>query len=200
MALTLIHGYYASVSYVDTQIGRLLKELDRLGLTENTIVILWGDHGWQLGEHGLWCKHCNFQTSLHAPLIVKAPGIQGGNKAEGLTEFVDIYPSLCELCGLPLPDHLEGTSFVPLLKKPDRHWKKAIFSRYHNGDSIRTERFLYTEWTEDDGEIYARMLYDHNWDPKENFNISELPENRKLVERLSKMLREGWRALRQETN
>jgi len=198
MALTLIHGYYASVSYVDAQIGRLLNELEHLGLADDTIVVLWGDHGWQLGEHGLWCKHCNFQTSLHAPLIIRAPGIHGGKTTEGLTEFVDIYPSLCELCGLELPAGLEGTSFVPLLKDPGRPWKKAIFSRYHDGDSIRTRRYLYTEWKNDEGEVYARMLYDHDLDPKENINISERPENRELVERLSGMLRKGWRPLRRE--
>jgi arylsulfatase A-like enzyme len=116
LARKLVHGYYACVSYTDAQIGRVVGELDRLGLRENTVVVLWGDHGWNLGEHGLWCKHCNFETSLHSPLIVTGPGIAGGSKSNALTEYLDIYPSLCELCDLPQPGHLQGRSFVPLLE------------------------------------------------------------------------------------
>ena len=192
----LVHGYYATTSYMDAQVGRLLKELDRLGLRDNTIVVLWGDHGWQLGEHSLWCKHCNFDTSLNAPLIVSAPGIAGEKQSGALVEFVDVYPTLCELSGLPLPDHLEGTSFVPLLEESKRPWKKAAFSRYHAGDSIRTEQHLYTEWTDNQGNATARMLYDHNVDPAENANIAELADNADLVQRLSKMLHKGWEGVR----
>ena len=192
MARDLVHGYYAATSYTDAQVGRLLSELDRLGLRDNTIVALWGDHGWQLGEHSLWCKHCNFNTSLNAPLIVSAPDFTGDKRASVLVEFADIYPSLCELAGLPLPDHLEGASFVPLMENPDQRWKKAVFSRFIAGDSIRTERYLYTEWTGKTGSRYARMLYDHQTDPNENVNISENPENEALVWRLSKMLHDGW--------
>ena len=188
LARTLIHGYYACVSYTDAQIGRVLAELDRLGLRENTIVVLWGDHGWNLGEHGLWCKHCNFETSLHSPLIVTAPGIKAGQKTNALTEYIDIYPSLSELCSLPLPVHLHGKSFVPLMKKPNLLWKKAVFSRYFNGDSVKTDRYRYTEWCRKNGTRYARMLYDHKTDPHENVNISELSQNKDLVEKLSKML------------
>jgi len=188
LARTLIHGYYACVSYTDAQIGRVLAELDRLGLRKNTIVILWGDHGWNLGEHGLWCKHCNFETSLHSPLIVTAPGIKPGTKTNALTEYLDIFPSLSELCNLPLPAHLQGKSFVPLMKNPNRPWKKAVFSRYFNGDSAKTDRYRYTEWRRKNGTMYARMLYDHKTDPYENVNISELPQNKEVVEKLSKML------------
>ena len=106
---------------------------------------------------------------------------------------MDIYPSLCELCGLEAPSHLEGTSFVPLLREPDKEWKQAVFSRYYDGDSVRTERYLYTEWTDEAGEVYARMLYDHASDPGENVNIAELPANREVVQRLSALLRAGWR-------
>lgn len=190
LASTLIHGYYACVSYTDAQIGRVLAELDRLGMRKNTIVILWGDHGWNLGEHGLWCKHCNFETSLHSPLIVTAPGIKPATKTNALTEYLDIYPSLSELCNLPLPAHLQGKSFVPLMKKPNLVWKKAVFSRYYNGDSVKTERYRYTEWRGKDGKTYARMLYDHKSDPHENVNISELPQNTEIVEELSRMLEE----------
>lgn len=195
MARTLIHGYYACVSYTDAQIGRVINELERLGLRENTIIVLWGDHGWQLGEHGLWCKHCNFETSLHSPLIVSAPGLKENIQTSALTEFVDIYPSLCELAGLPLPHHLEGTSFVPLMKNPDRPWKTAALSRYRDGDSIRTDRHRYTEYTNDQGEVIGRMLYDHQVDSMENVNIADLPENQELVGNLSKMLREGYQAV-----
>ena len=188
LARALIHGYYACVSYTDAQIGRVIDELGRLDLRDDTVIVLWGDHGWQLGEHGLWCKHCNFETSLHSPMIVSSPGYKAGTTTNALTEFLDIYPSLCELCNLPQPDHLQGISFVPLLEKPNRKWKEATFSRYKDGDSIRTDRYRYTEYSNDKGDVYARMLYDHKEDPMENVNISKLPENKELAERLSRML------------
>lgn len=194
MARSLVHGYNAATSYTDAQIGMLMAELDRLGLRDNTIVVLWGDHGWQLGEHGLWCKHCNFNTSLNAPLIVSALGMKRESKCNALVEFVDVYPTLCELAGLPRPDHLEGTSFVPLMDDPGQPWKRAVFSRYHAGDSIRTDRHLYTEWTDDQGHLTARMLYDHDVDPQETKNLSERPENKDLVARLSNALRSGWQS------
>lgn len=190
LARKLVHGYYACVSCTDAQIGRVIAELGRLGLRDNTVIVLWGDHGWNLGEHGLWCKHCNFETSLHSPLIVTAPGIAGGIKSNALTEYLDIYPSLCELCDLPLPGHLHGRSFVPLLKNPNLPWKEAVFSRYFKGDSVKTDRYRYTEWSGNGGGVYARMLYDHEVDLAENVNIAELPENKELVEKLSNMLRE----------
>ena len=171
MAHELIRGYYASVSYVDAQIGKVLDALEELGLAENTIVILWGDHGWQLGEHALWCKHANFKTSLNAPLIVRPPGFEGQSKTEGLVEFIDIYPSLCELAGLSLPDQLQGKSFVPLLKDPGLLWKNAVYSRFHKGESVITTRYLYTEWFDKEGNSIDRMIYDHEKDPEENINI-----------------------------
>ena len=192
-ARTLIHGYYACVSYTDAQIGRLLDELDRLGISDNTVVVLWGDHGWNLGEHGLWCKHCNFETSLRSPLIIKDPEFRGGIKTGGLTEFVDIFPSLCELCDLPIPKQLEGTSVVGLMKDPNRKWKKAVFSRYFAGDSVKTDRYRYTEWHDDENNRTARMLYDHSHDPFENDNIAERPENAELVKKLSGMIQRGYK-------
>ncbi len=194
-ARNLVHGYYASTTFVDAQIGRLLQALEDLELAENTIVILWGDHGWQLGEHGMWCKHCNFETSVHVPLIIRVPGYKSGVRSRRLVEFVDIYPSLCELAGLPLPPHLQGTSFVPLLKDPDLPWKRAVFSRWQNGWSIRTDRYRYTEWHNKQGERTDRMLYDHQTDPMENENIAEYPENVELGQRLSKMLAKGWKCM-----
>jgi arylsulfatase A-like enzyme len=194
MSRTLVHGYYACVSYTDAQIGKLLDVLDELELANNTIVILWGDHGWNLGEHGLWCKHCNFETSLHTALMIKVPGIKGGKKTNALTEFVDIYPSLCELTGLPVPHHLQGMSFVPLLSNPDQPWKQYVFSKWHNGFSIKNEQYRYTEWSRKDSTItqYARMLYDHVNDSLENHNIAEGVQNQELIDQLSHRLRQEW--------
>lgn len=185
LARKLIHGYYACVSYTDAMVGKLLDELDRLGMRDNTIVVLMGDHGWQLGEHALWCKHALFNTSTFTPLMVSAPGFGKGSRTDALVEFVDIYPSLCELAGIPLPAHLQGKSFVPLLKKPSADWKEAVFSRYHGGESVTTARYSYSEWN--DG---ARMLYDHKKDPDENTNVSENPEYAKIVKKMQKLLQE----------
>jgi iduronate 2-sulfatase len=131
LARHLIHGYRACVSYIDAQVGRLLDEVDRLGLADNTIVILWGDHGWHLGEHALWGKATNYEVATRVPLILRAPGAKANGQAcNALVEFVDIYPTLCELAGLPRPAHLEGCSFVPLLAEPGRPWKSAAFSQF----------------------------------------------------------------------
>jgi arylsulfatase A-like enzyme len=112
-------------------------------------------------------------------------------------EFVDIYPSIVQLCGLPVSDHCEGTSFVPLMRDPNQQWKEAIFSRWINGETVRTEQYNYTEWRRsDDAEVHARMLYDLKNDPDENTNIAELPENAELVNRLSEMLKKGWKPVR----
>ena len=120
-ARNLIHGYYACVSYTDAQIGRLLDELARLGLEDDTIVIVWGDHGWKLGEHAGWCKHTNFELDTHVPMLLSVPGMAtAGRRTRALTEYVDIYPTLAELCGLSIPQHLEGLSMMPLVKNPDR--------------------------------------------------------------------------------
>jgi choline-sulfatase len=202
-ARKLIHGYYACVSYMDAQLGRVLDTLDELGLRENTIVVLWGDHGWHLGDHGLWCKHSNFETAVHAPLMISAPGIKGGKKSQALTEFVDVYPSLCELAGLQRPEHLEGTSFVPLMQEPDRAWKKAAFSQYPRGQvmgySLRTDRYRYTEWTAKDGKtIVARELYDHQKDPAENVCLAEDPAYKETVSQLGELMKGGWKAARPE--
>ena len=191
MARNLIHGYHACVSYTDAQIGKLLDELDRLGLTRNTIVILWGDHGWNLGEHTLWCKHCCFETSMHVPLIVRAPGIRGDRRTGGLTEFIDIYPSLCELASLPLPGHLHGKSFAPLLRQPDLHWKPAAIGRFQNGDTVRTSRFRFSEYSDGKGKFVSRMMFDHETDPDENVNVSESTGSQKTVQRLASELHEG---------
>ncbi len=170
-ARNLIHGYYACVSYTDAQIGKLLDELDRLELTENTIVVLWGDHGWNLGEHTLWCKHSCYETSMQIPLIVRAPGIKKNQRRTGLIESIDLYPSLCELANLPRPRHLQGRSFVNLMNNPQASWKDAAVGRFINGDTIRTDTFRYTEYTTAKGKQLSRMIYDHASDPDENINL-----------------------------
>jgi iduronate 2-sulfatase len=190
LARQLKHGYYACVSYTDAQIGMLLDELERLGLAENTIVVLWGDHGWHLGEHGMWCKHCHFDKVLNAPLMVKAPGKSKNEKSHSLVEFIDIYPTLCDLAGIEKPNHLDGKSFAPVLKDPSLKHKEAVFSRYHTGESVITDRYLYTEWTNGSGEK-SNMLYDHANDPKENINVVGESQYEELVIEMKGLLMEN---------
>lgn len=195
-ARLLKRGYYAAVSYMDAQLGRVLDELDRLGLADNTIIVLWGDHGWKLGEHDRWCKHSNVENDTYAPLIVVAPGMKAkGQHTRALVEFVDIYPTLADLAGLPSPAHLEGTSFKPLLDDPQRPWKSAAFSQYPRtyqgrrlmGYSMRTDRYRFTRWLDrdDHSKAVAVELYDHQTDPQENVNIANDPANAELVSRLT---------------
>ena len=201
-ARELIHAYYAATSYTDAQIGRVMDELDRLGLRDKTIIVLWGDHGWQLGEHSLWCKHTNFEEATHVPLIISAPGQENkGAKTDVLAEFVDIYPTICDLAGVPKPSTLEGTSLVPVMDNPKRSWKKAAFSQYPRpgnvmGYSMRTDRYRYTEWQKKDSDPVGIELYDYQTDPLGNVNIAGLPENKELVAKLSRQLEDGWKAAR----
>lgn len=180
----LIHGYRAAVSYTDAQVGKLLAGLDALGLRDETIVILWGDHGWYVGDFGDWCKHTNYEVATRVPMIVSAPGKPAGRATAALAEFVDIYPSLCELAGLEIPDHCQGKSFVPLLDEPDRPWKRAAFSQYKKrkgkqvmlGTSIRTDRYRYTEWRgETSGDLDAVELIDFQEDPGATRNVAAEP-------------------------
>jgi iduronate 2-sulfatase len=198
-ARALRRGYFASVSYVDAQIGRVLAELDRLGLSERTIVVLWGDHGWHLGEHGVWNKHTNFEVATRTPLIFGIPGQKKpGVRTSALAELVDVYPTLCRLAGLPLPEGLEGTDLGPLLDDPARAVKRAAFSQYPRpkamGYTMRTERHRYTEWRTEAGEVLGAELYDHDTDPQEDVNLAGRAESRALAGELSARLRAGWRA------
>ncbi|MFW5980927.1 MAG: sulfatase [Halanaerobiaceae bacterium] len=196
-ARELIHGYYACVSYIDSLIGDLLTELKRLGLREKTMIVLWGDHGWKLGEHACWCKHTNFEIDTRAPLIISIPGMeQKSNETYALTEFVDIYPTLCELCDLEIPEHTAGKSLVPVLENPQQKWKKAAFSQYPRqggevmGYSVKTENYRYTEWQDfSTGEVLARELYDHQVDRAENVNVAHKDEYKKVVEESSQILK-----------
>jgi arylsulfatase A-like enzyme len=211
LARQLKHGYYAAISYMDAQLGRVLDELDRLGLAEKTIIVLWGDHGWKLGEHGAWCKHTNVENDTNAPLLMMVPGITpGGKRTEALVEFVDIYPTLAELCGLPLPEHLEGTSLVPVLQVPSQSVKAAAFSQYPRsvggrqlmGYSMRTGQYRFTRWVErdDHAKVDAVELYDHDTDPQENVNIAGDPANAGLVADLTEQWKSGWRVYRENSN
>ena len=198
VARRLIHGYYACVSYVDAQVGRLLDELKRLELDQNTIVILWGDHGWKLGEYGDWSKGTNFEYDVNAPLLLHVPGQYGGRVCDALTEFVDIYPTLAELCGLPVPEHCEGLSMAPLLENPELSWKTAAFSQYHRGKlmgySMRTGQWRHNEWVHrETGVVEARELYDQSQGPFVRENLVNSPKYRELVDRLAARMQAGWR-------
>ncbi len=209
------HGYYASVSYVDAQIGRLVAELERLGMAENTIIILWGDHGWKLGDHNSWGKMSNYEVDTKVPLIISGNGVQSkGEKSNALTEFVDIYPTLCEMAGFEIPEHLQGSSLTPLLKNPDAEWKTAAYSQYllgrfppNDGDltermgyTIRTDKYRYVEWylwnkkDQVRGKLIGTELFDHFIDPEENKNLAMETEHLKTVKLLSEKLESGWRS------
>ena len=184
------HGYYACVSYIDTQIGKVLETLDELGLRKNTIVILWGDHGWHLGEHNFWGKHNVMHLATNSPLIVSSPGVKAGQKSDRLVEFVDIYPSLCDLAGITTVNkELQGTSFKPLLSTPGRPWKKAAFSKYGPAVSVITKRYNYAEFK--NGE---KMLFDIENDAAENVNIAGEAEHQDRVKQLSQMLAGDWKS------
>jgi arylsulfatase A-like enzyme len=189
LALQLIQGYYACVTFTDTQIGKILDELERLEMDRNTIVILWGDHGWNLREHGLWCKHCNFETSLHTPLIVKVPGMKQVSSTREIVEYVDIYPTLCELAGIEIPDHVQGDSFMDLLFNEDARSDGVAVSQWYAGITTIRESWFYTEWVDDADSVFARMLYDHSEDPDENVNISERAELQETIRQLSEEMR-----------
>ncbi len=207
LARQLKHGYYAAISYMDAQVGKVLDELDRLDLRKNTIVILWGDHGWKLGEHDAWCKHSTVENDTNVALLLSVPGMKNaGARTNAIVEFVDVYPTLAELSGLPLPGHLEGVSFKPLLENPQQPWKQAAFSQYPRnagksasgalmGYSMRTDRYRLTVWVgrDDHSKVDAIELYDHRTDPQENTNIAKVPANAALVETLLTQWRAGWR-------
>ncbi len=186
----LIRGYHACVSFVDVQIGRLLDELERLGLADKTIVVLWGDHGWQLGEHGFWCKHTNFEVATHTPLLIAAPGIEGGRVSRRLVEYLDIYPTLCDLAALPKPDHLQGKSMHDLLIDVDAEHKDAVYTRFGGGDAVRTDRYRYMEMRSAGGrgELQGIGMFDLEKDPEENQNVAEDPACAKTRRQLKEML------------
>ena len=191
-------GYYASTSFMDEQLGRVLGGLERMGLADNTIVVFWGDHGWSLGEHTHWQKMNLMEESTRVPLIVRAPGRKGNGKVcRSLVEFVDLYPTLAELCGLKPPPGLEGQSLVPLLDNPARAFKKAAFTQIKFEDivgrSVRSDRYRYTSW---EGRGGGEELYDHQADPSEFTNLAGKAEAKAALAAHREILRAGWRAAR----
>jgi iduronate 2-sulfatase len=180
---TLIHGYYAATSFMDAQLGRVLDALDQNDLAKNTIVVLWGDHGWHLGDHGMWCKHTNYEQAARIPLLVAAPGAVAGAKSSALVESVDIYPTLCELAGLATPKDLDGASFAGVLKQTATIIKDAVVHVYPRGKrigrAVRTDRHRLVEWkVPDSPAVSAELeLYDYETDPAETANVAgDLPE------------------------
>lgn len=197
----LRHGYYACISYVDAQVGRVIDELDALGLRESTVVLLFADHGWHLGEYGLWGKTTNYELDARAPLIVRTPTVQQpGTPTDALVEFIDFYPSLSELAGLPVPANLPGRSFAPLMQDPAQAWKEQAISQYPRGGNadlggktmgytMRTQEWRYVEWIDrESGTIVDRELYDHTTDTSESINVAGHKKHRKLVQNLSEQL------------
>jgi iduronate 2-sulfatase len=194
----LIHGYYAAISYTDALVGQLLNTIDSLGLASNTIIVLWGDHGWHLGDHNIWCKHSNFEQATHAPLIISSPGI-ASNKTNSLSEHVDVFPTLCDLAGLAIPSQLQGKSLKSVMKNPTISVKEFSVSQYPRssvseqdsrilttpevmGYSIRTSQYRYTIWMKNvfrstlpfnAASVIGEELYDYNADPLEKYNVAK---------------------------
>lgn len=191
-ARKLRHAYFACISYIDAQIGLLLQELDNLDLDKNTIVVIWGDHGWHLGDQTMWGKHSTFERALKSALIIKVPGAKAsGSNVAGLVESIDIYPTLCELGGIGQPENLDGKSFAPVFSNPGYELKEAAYGYWENAITMRTERFRLTRFKINEKEII--QLYDHHSDPNESVNIAS--DNPEIVERLMPLLKRGNKGL-----
>jgi arylsulfatase A-like enzyme len=194
----LRHGYYACISYMDAQVGKVLDALEKEGLADNTIIVLWGDHGWQLGDHGLWHKHTNFELATRAPLLISAPGSKtAGQKCAAPVEFVDVYPTLAELCGLPVPAGLGGSSIKNFIDNPAAPSSGVAISQYPKkapegpvmGYSIRTDRYRATFYRLRNGsQIVGTELYDEQNDPDETVSLASKPEHQELLATLIKHL------------
>lgn len=204
-ARELKRAYYAATSYVDAQVGRIIAALEELDALDDTVIVLWGDNGYTLGEHGLWGKETNFELATRCPLIVRAPR-QGRQdvRIDALTESVDIYPTLCALCGVEAPDELEGDSLVPLLNDPTSEGKRAAFSQYRKrmnmGRSVRTRSHRYTEWTDPQGRVFTQELYAYDGSGYEQRNLAapDAPgsdgAHDGVLEDMKRVLHAGWRA------
>ncbi len=186
-------AYYAAISFVDAQIGRVLDAMDRLRLWDRTIVVFWSDHGYHLGEHGLWMKQSCFEESARVPLIIVAPGKAHGKASARTVELVDLYPTLAEVAGLTPSSNLEGASLRPLLENPGANWHRPAFTQVQRagfpGYSVRTERWRYTEW--DDG-ARGRQLYDHENDPAELNNLAGDPKFSSIEAELKALVKKNW--------
>lgn len=179
------HGYFASASYADKLTGDVLNELEKLGLADNTIVVLWGDHGWHLGEHDFWGKHNTMHNALRVPLIIKAPGKMAGAKSKSLIATVDLFPTLCSMAGLEVPTSVQGKSFEALLNDPKKQINKSVYTRFKVADNVVTDRYTYTLF--ENGE---EMLYDLKKDPQENLNVANNPEYSETLQRMQSILKQ----------
>ena len=188
IAQILRHGYYAATSYADAQMGKVLDALDRLNLSENTVIIFTGDHGFSLGDHTLWNKHSLFTLATQSPLIIRKPGGEMNKSVPGVVEYLDIYPTVTELANLPRPEHLEGESLANTLIDAEADTKPAIYTRYHAGENIHTDRYSYSAWF-NGGRITEHMLYDHETDPLETVNVVNDPDYKSVMRDLQKRLK-----------
>ena len=188
LAKTLIHAYFASVSFVDAQIGRIINALDDLKLRDNTIIVLLGDHGWSLSEHGLWAKHSNFEVALQVPLIISGPEFPENKKTNSIAELVDLYPTLCDLTQGEKPLHLQGTSLINSLLEPHKIFKSSALARWQKGETLIQDNMFYTEWTLPRNRV-KRMLYDHSIDADETVNLAPLDRYASTVDDLSRKLK-----------
>jgi arylsulfatase A-like enzyme len=193
----MLSAYYASATYIDAQIGILLNTLEEAGIAENTIVIFFSDHGFHLGEHGLWSKYSLFEEVIRVPLIVKIPGMPTrGLESDGLVELVDLLPTLCDLWGIPLHKTFEGISMKALLQNPRREWKKAAFSHSglfkYDAKSVVGERYKYNSWQKDT--VLVEELYDLQNDPYEQHNLAPEAGAKPILEDMRQTKEEGWQA------
>ena len=180
-----MHGYYACVSYVDAQLGRLMDALKQAGIYNNTLIVLCGDNGYHHGNNGVWTKGVCWESTTHVPLLMKVPGHgKAGQRSDALVELLDIYPTVCAATGVAIPPHCEGQSLLPLLASPQRAWSPFSCSQFRKGKvvarSIRTDRYRFTLWEKSRDEVEGVELYDYQNDPQGNVNLAASPENKKF--------------------
>ena len=203
----MIHAYYASASFIDAQIGRLLRRLDELGLSDNTAVVVWGDHGFHLGDQARWGKHTQFEADMRSPLLIRLPGISHkAGRIDALAETVDIYPTLCEYCGIGKPEHLEGDSLISVLNEEGSRGKKAAYSQYRPVPkqyshlmiyTVRTRDYRYIQWrdTRNDYRLVHQELYDLRTSPAETKNVYTREEYQSALRQSQELIRKGFRSL-----
>ena len=192
LQLKLLQAYAACISYADAQIGRLLDQLAESPRGKNTIVVLISDHGWHLGEHSAWGKMTCFEIATRVPMIISGPGIDPA-RTQAIAELVDLYPTLCELTGIPSPKHLQGESLVQTIQAPEQDCSDTFavsqYSRFRNrylGTALRTPRYRFVRWVEtESGKVVHRELYDHKTDSAETNNLADVPQHAELISKLN---------------